>query len=156
MSTNERDSGPSSVTRTFSSDLNDAFSIDKNLDGLVQSVEQKKQALSSQSQELEAIEAKLRETEERLREKQSSPTAKGKDHTGPERQPLPTGQGPQTQSNPMAPNMSFTKSTLGSTSDQPPSASTMSYWRPQMPGALPETPGDARQNSYMGSRPDQA
>ncbi|KAL8933064.1 MAG: hypothetical protein Q9216_006540 [Gyalolechia sp. 2 TL-2023] len=147
MSTNKRDSGPSSITRTFSSDLNNAFSIDKNIDGLVQSVEQKKQALSSQSQELEAIEAKLRETEARLKEKQSTPTAKRRDDTG---------QGSQSHSTPIVPNASSTKNTLGSTSDQAPSASTMSYWRPPMPGTLPETPADARQNSYMGDRADKA
>ncbi|KAL8932236.1 MAG: hypothetical protein Q9211_006436 [Gyalolechia sp. 1 TL-2023] len=154
MSTNERDSG--SVTRTFSSDLNNAFSTDKNLDGLVQSVEQKKQALSSQSQELEAIEAKLRETEERLREKQSGPASKRTGDTGLMQQPLPTGEAPQSHSTPIAATTSPTKSTLGSSSDQLPSSSTMSYWRPPMPGALPDTPGDARQNSYMGDAPDKA
>ncbi|KAL9029312.1 MAG: hypothetical protein Q9196_002438 [Gyalolechia fulgens] len=146
MSTNERDSG--SVTRTFSSDLNNAFSTDKNLDGLVQSVEQ--------NQELEAIEAKLRETEERLREKQSGPASKRTGDTGLMQQPLPTGEAPQSHSTPIAATTSPTKSTLGSSSDQLPSSSTMSYWRPPMPGALPDTPGDARQNSYMGDAPDKA
>ncbi|KAL8708389.1 MAG: hypothetical protein Q9225_007607 [Loekoesia sp. 1 TL-2023] len=128
--------------------------MDKNLDGLVQSVEQKKQAVSSQSQELEALEAKLRETEKRLKEKQSSPTAKRRNDSGYERQPLPADHGPQKYTNPIATKTSSTERTIKSTSGQPPSASTMSYWRPQMPGTLRETPDDSRQNSYMGGRPD--
>ncbi|KAI4179308.1 MAG: hypothetical protein L6R41_007917 [Letrouitia leprolyta] len=149
MSRNERGSestgdSQSSIARTFSSDLNNAFSIDKDLSGLVQSVEQKKQALSSQSQELEAIEAKLRETEERLREKQSNPTAKRKADARPE----------QTHNTSVAPITPSEEHPSGSTAGQAPSASTMSYWRPSMPGTFAETPGDARQTSYMGERPD--
>lgn len=137
---------PSSVTRTFSSDLNNAFSIDKDLDG--------KQALSSQSQELEAIEAKLRETEERFKEKQSSPEAKRKIHAGPERQSVSTGEISQSHSTSVTPMTSSKENPSGSPASQAPSASTMSYWRPSMPGTFAETPGEGRQNSYMGERPD--
>ncbi|KAA6415038.1 MAG: hypothetical protein FRX48_01789 [Lasallia pustulata] len=70
MAENKSDRKPNAA-RTFSADLNDAFMIDSNLAGLAQSVEQKKQAVSSQSQELEALEARIRETEERLKQKQS-------------------------------------------------------------------------------------
>ncbi|KAI4094250.1 MAG: hypothetical protein LQ344_002329 [Seirophora lacunosa] len=146
----------SSVTRTFSADLNDAFSMDKKLDGLVQSVEQKKQAVSSQSQELEALEAKLRATEERLKEKQSSATAMTSDATGQEQQALSAASKSQGQSGLTAPDTYASAMPLKNTSDQAPSASTMSYWRPQMPGTLPETPGDSRHDSYLAEKRDGA
>ncbi|KAL8676559.1 MAG: hypothetical protein Q9186_006939 [Xanthomendoza sp. 1 TL-2023] len=150
MSANEQESGPpgarSSISRTFSADLNDAFSVDKKLDGLVQSVEQKyvawKQAVSSQTQELEALEAKLRETEERLREKQVSSAGKTTNNTGHQQQ--------APQRNLGASESPVENRETERMTDQAPSASTMSYWRPPMPGALPETPGDSRQNSYLG------
>ncbi|KAL8802859.1 MAG: hypothetical protein Q9182_003546 [Xanthomendoza sp. 2 TL-2023] len=156
MSENEQESrppaarSPSSIARTFSADLNDAFSVDKKLDGLVQSVEQKygapKQAVSSQTQELEALEAKLRETEEKLREKQLSPARKTVNNTGQPQQ----ASGAQPQSNLAASETYVENGQTGRVAGQAPSASTMSYWRPPMPGALPETPGDSRQNSYLG------
>ncbi|KAL8800063.1 MAG: hypothetical protein Q9223_007439 [Gallowayella weberi] len=142
MSENEQDS----IARTFSADLNDAFSVDKNLDGLVQSVEQKKQAVSSQTQELEALEAKLRETEEKLREKQVSPAGKTINNTGQPQQ----ASAAQIQRNLEASETSAENGETGRVAGRAPSASTMSYWRPPMPGALPETPGDSRQNSYLG------
>lgn len=117
-------------------------------------MEQKKQALSSQSQELEAIEAKLRETEERFKEKQSSPEAKRKIHAGPERQSVSTGEISQSHSTSVTPMTSSKENPSGSPASQAPSASTMSYWRPSMPGTFAETPGEGRQNSYMGERPD--
>ncbi|KAI4117979.1 MAG: hypothetical protein LQ345_001870 [Seirophora villosa] len=161
MSANERDSGAvgasqDSVTRTFSADLNDAFSMDKKLDGLVQSVEQKKQAVSSQSQELEALEAKLRATEQRLKEKQSTATAMTSDGTGQEQQTLSAASKSQGQSGLTAPDTYGSAMPLRNTSDQAPSASTMSYWRPQMPGTLPETPGDSRHDSYLAEKRDRA
>ncbi|KAI9852078.1 MAG: hypothetical protein M1838_001875 [Thelocarpon superellum] len=63
----------STIARSFSAALNDAFKIDVDADlgNLSNAVEQKKQAVSSQSQELEALEARLRATEERLRQKQT-------------------------------------------------------------------------------------
>ncbi|KAL8834437.1 MAG: hypothetical protein Q9170_003759 [Blastenia crenularia] len=157
-STKQRDfeaagTSQSSITRTFSADLSDAFAMDKKLDGLVQSVEQKKQAVSSQSQELEAIEAKLKETEERLKEKQASPTKQRRNPTGNEPHRLP-GNASQSDGNPIASNTPFINDSTQRTSGPAPSASTMSHWKPPMPGALPETPGDSQQNSYMANRPD--
>ncbi|KAL9601472.1 MAG: hypothetical protein Q9179_002864 [Wetmoreana sp. 5 TL-2023] len=153
MSINERGSGSagapqSSIARTFSADLNNAFSMDKNLDGLVQSVEQKKQAVSSQSQELEALEARLRETEEKLKEKQSSPTGKGTTVTGRQRQTVAASHSTQDQAEPTTSGMDPFDRPLERSGRQAPSQSTMSYW---MPGALPETPGDPGQNNYMAS-----
>ncbi|KAL8737147.1 MAG: hypothetical protein Q9181_001965 [Wetmoreana brouardii] len=156
MSINERGSGStgapqSSIARTFSADLNDAFSMDKNLDGLVQAVEQKKQAVSSQSQELEALEARLRETEEKLKEKQSSPIGKGTSITGHQRQTVAASHSNQGQAEPTTSGIDPFDRPKESSGRQAPSQSTMSYWRPQMPGALPETPGDPGQDSYMAS-----
>lgn len=74
------------IARNFSNTLNSAFSIDSPspaLEGLQQSVEQKKQALNSQSAELQALEARLKETEQRLKERQSrtsSPTGRAAGH----------------------------------------------------------------------------
>ncbi|CAD6583438.1 MAG: hypothetical protein ASARMPRED_001322 [Alectoria sarmentosa] len=69
----------SMIARNFSADLNDAFSMDRNLDGLVQSVQLKKEAVNSQNQELQALEARLRDTEQRLKEQQSrDPSPAGK------------------------------------------------------------------------------
>ncbi|KAG7008114.1 hypothetical protein G7Y79_00007g022390 [Physcia stellaris] len=73
----------SNIAQSFSASLNETFDIENNprLEGLLQSVEEKKQAVTSQSQELEALETKLRETEARLNQKTkqsriSSPVAK--------------------------------------------------------------------------------
>lgn len=81
----------STAARTFSADLHNAFNIDRehkiaggvgqmdqhdsegNLGHLSQTVEEKKQALSSQSQELEALEQRIRATEERLKQRQRTP-----------------------------------------------------------------------------------
>ncbi|KAI4272817.1 MAG: hypothetical protein L6R38_006505 [Xanthoria sp. 2 TBL-2021] len=156
MSTNERESGPpeirSSISRTFSADLNDAFSVDKNLDGLVQSVERKKQEVSSEIQELEALEAKLKETEEKLKEKQASPAANRVSDNGIQQQTPPPAYRAQAQENSTASGPATVDEGTGSSVDQAPSTSTMSYWRPPMPGALPETPGESPQNSYLGGR----
>ncbi|KAL8772485.1 MAG: hypothetical protein Q9209_002437 [Squamulea sp. 1 TL-2023] len=154
MSTNERESGPpgarSSISRTFSADINDAFSMDKNLDGLVQSVEQKKQAVSSEIEELVALEAKLKETEEKLKQKQASPAANKVNDGSQQQQIPPPTYGSQARINISAPNTTTSEEGTGISASQAPAASTMSFWRPPMPGALPETPGDSRQNSYLG------
>lgn len=110
----------------------------------------RKQAVSSQSQELAALEAKLRETEQRLKEEQSSPAAKRKDDTGHEQQSLPGTYESASHGSHAAPDTHPVEKPLQASADQAPSTSTMSYWRPQMPGALPETPSDSRQNSYLG------
>ncbi|KAL8976671.1 MAG: hypothetical protein Q9177_006802 [Variospora cf. flavescens] len=130
--------------------------MDKNLDGLVQSVEQKKQAVSSQSQELEALEAKLRATEKRLREKQSSATAMRSDGTSNEQPAFSAASISQDQRDLTAANAYRTPVSFKNASAQAPSASTMSYWRPQMPGTFAETPGDTRQNSYMAEKRNDA
>ncbi|KAL8852164.1 MAG: hypothetical protein Q9221_002988 [Calogaya cf. arnoldii] len=141
------------MSRTFSADLNDAFSMDKNLDGLAQSVERKKQEVSSEIQELEALEAKLKETEERLKEKQASPAANRVNVSGIQQQAPPPAYRAQAQETSTTTSDPATvQEGTGSSVNQAPAPSTMSYWRPPMPGAMPETPGDSRQNSYMGGR----
>ncbi|MCJ1230505.1 hypothetical protein MMC12_007179 [Toensbergia leucococca] len=88
-----------SAARALSASLNNAFMADRNLDGLVQSVEQKKKAVSSQTRELEAIEARLRETEERL--KQSQPRIPGNEHGNSQRRrPVEKGSNGQENSRP--------------------------------------------------------
>ncbi|CAF9935781.1 MAG: hypothetical protein ALECFALPRED_006550 [Alectoria fallacina] len=123
----------SMIARNFSADLNDAFSMDRNLDGLVQSVQLKKEAVNSQTQELQALEARLRDTEQRLREQQSrDPSPAGKNdgtNSSDRRQPLGnTFSGQENNGRPES-------STTGPRATQaPPSqsmwASTMSHWRP--------------------------
>ncbi|KAL8651540.1 MAG: hypothetical protein Q9226_004663 [Calogaya cf. arnoldii] len=126
--------------------------MDKNLDGLAQSVERKKQEVSSEIQELEALEAKLKETEEKLKEKQASPAANRVNDGGIQQQAPPPAYRAQAQETTTTLDPATVHEGTGSSVDQTPSASTLSYWRPPMPGAMPETPGDSRQNSYMGGR----
>lgn len=96
------------------------------------------------------MEAKLRETEERLKEKQASPAA-----TRVQQQAPPAAdRAHHAQATSITSESATVDQGTGSSVDQAPSASTMSYWRPPMPGALPETPGDSRQNSYLGDRQD--
>ena len=113
----------------------------------------RKQAVSSQNQELEALEARLRETEERLREKQSGSTGRNGNNTPHRRQPLGNTfdiRNTTTQNSPVATQPASGNPTTRIDSDQRPSPATMGYWKPQMPGTLPDTPGDSRQNSYLG------
>ncbi|KAL8672743.1 MAG: hypothetical protein Q9168_002797 [Polycauliona sp. 1 TL-2023] len=157
MSTTGQGSGASearsSISRAFSADLNDAFSPDKSLDGLVQSVERKKQEVSSELQELEVLEAKLKATEEKLKEKQTSPAANRVKADAMQQQQSPqTANRAQTPEATTSSNAATAMEPTGSSANQAPSASTMSYWRPPMPGALPETPGDAHQKSYLGGQ----
>ncbi|CAF9922199.1 MAG: hypothetical protein HETSPECPRED_004995 [Heterodermia speciosa] len=93
----------STIAQNFSLSLNETFAIDDNpkLEGLLQSVQEKKQAVTSQSQELEALDAKLRETEARLNQKKkqsrtSSPTGiTGETSSAQRRKPVPSGFGGQ-------------------------------------------------------------
>ncbi|KAI9760754.1 MAG: hypothetical protein M4579_001492 [Chaenotheca gracillima] len=62
----------STLARSFSASLNDAFNIEGDLGGLSETVEQKKQAVTTQSQELQALEERLRKTEEALKLKQQA------------------------------------------------------------------------------------
>ncbi|KAL9067585.1 MAG: hypothetical protein Q9161_006774 [Pseudevernia consocians] len=120
------------IARNFSADLNDAFAMDSNLDGLVQSVQLKKQAVKSQTQELQALEARLRDTEERLKEQQSrDPSPAGRNNGTNSlhmRQPLGNTFGGHE-------NHRLESSTISPQATQAPtsqsvSASTMSHWRP--------------------------
>ncbi|KAI9891965.1 MAG: hypothetical protein M1814_002160 [Vezdaea aestivalis] len=62
----------STMARSFSAALHNMFDLDDSLGGLSLSIEQKKQAVSSQNRELEALEARLKRTEELLKKKQGS------------------------------------------------------------------------------------
>ncbi|KAL2046908.1 hypothetical protein N7G274_000926 [Stereocaulon virgatum] len=123
----------STMARNFSASLNDAFAInDNSLDGLLQSVEQKKQAVNSQSQELEALEARIRETEERLKQQQSrtsSPAGKtGASNSPHRRKPLGDTFAGHENDRPQL-SAASPLSTQAPTT-QSVSASTMSRWRP--------------------------
>lgn len=109
----------------------------------------RKQAVSSQSQELEALDAKLKETEERLKQKQSSPIGKRGNNPSTGQQPQSTSSLPNQSPAEFSNVKPFDRPT-DSTARQAPSASTMSFWKPSMPGAMPETPGDLQQESYLG------
>ena len=73
------------IALNFSADLDNAFAINTpELAGLQESVEQKKQAVSTQNQQLQELQARIRETEERLK-KSSSSAIGGKNTTVAER-----------------------------------------------------------------------
>ncbi|PWW73862.1 hypothetical protein C7212DRAFT_213922 [Tuber magnatum] len=59
----------STVARSFSAQLNDAFLIDDTLDQLSSTVEQKKLSVTFHSKELEELEARIRRAEALLEEK---------------------------------------------------------------------------------------
>ncbi|KAI9733601.1 MAG: hypothetical protein M1834_003203 [Cirrosporium novae-zelandiae] len=61
----------STLARSFEASLHDIFKIDTGVENLASTVDQKKQAVTTQSQELEALEKKLKETEELLKRRQS-------------------------------------------------------------------------------------
>lgn len=125
------------IARNFSADLNDAFAMDNNLlDGLVQSVQLKKEAVNSQTKELQALEARLRDTEERLKERQSRDSSPAGRNNGTNslnrRQPLGnTFDGREKDR--LVPSI-----TSPQTTSQSVSASTMSHWRPS-PNTASET-----------------
>ncbi|MCJ1372864.1 hypothetical protein MMC20_004090 [Loxospora ochrophaea] len=143
----------STMALNFSAALNDAFNMDNSLDGLVESVEQKKKAVTSQSQELEALEARLRETEERLKLKQSrssSPAPRNSGYNSPLRQP-PFGRvinGKENDRLPAAVTSPLATQPPSSQS-RPSTAKSRSYGMPPMPGAMPETPGDSSSVDYV-------
>jgi len=121
----------STMARNFSASLNDAFAIhDNSLDGLLQSVEQKKQAVDSQNQELEALEARLRETEQRLKERQSRNSSPASNSGGSPHRRKPLGDTFSGQENgraqPSAPSPLATQAPI----TQSVMPSTMSQWRP--------------------------
>ncbi|CAF9936558.1 hypothetical protein IMSHALPRED_010798 [Imshaugia aleurites] len=146
----------SMIARSFSADLNDAFAMDSSLDGLVQSVQLKKQAVDSQTQELQALEAQLRDTEERLKERQSrDPSSAGRNNGANSlnrRQAL--GNTFSGQENGRLEYSTTSPRATQAPTSQSVSASTMSHWRPAQETA-PETGGgkapftrpDGQQNS---------
>ncbi|KAL6717365.1 hypothetical protein ACLMJK_005280 [Lecanora helva] len=146
----------STMARNFSASLNDAFSMDTNLDQLVQSVEQKyvhspslivpfklnrdrKKAVSSQNAELEAIEAKLRQTEERLKEKSrtSSPAGRAVAGTSSPHRRQPLGNTFDANANSRQHNSAASPGQAHASGVSP---ITMSQWRP----TAQETPSGAR------------
>ncbi|KAL9043975.1 MAG: hypothetical protein Q9214_002855 [Letrouitia sp. 1 TL-2023] len=145
------------MARTFSADLSNAFSMDKDLTSLEQSVEQKKQSVSSQNQELEALEARLKETEERLKQKQSGSYGRSTGNSTPHRR-LPLGDtfGVKQQGGYQASHTQNSDSQQIAQpfkrSDKTPSQSTMTYWKPEMPGTLPEMPSEGGQSNYVSAR----
>ncbi|KAI9723242.1 MAG: hypothetical protein M1812_001124 [Candelaria pacifica] len=163
MSESQKDPTPggrpqSTIAQNFSATLDNAFGMDEtpkpslqpDLAGLSQSVEQKKRAVTTQNQELEALQARLRETEQQLQQTSTSrytpkdlgSSASAQQHeeqgslgdlTG--RKPLESGRGP--------PGAGQEAETHPALRDIRPQAATgISYSIAHMPGAMPETPGD--------------
>ncbi|MCJ1368222.1 hypothetical protein MMC16_007363 [Acarospora aff. strigata] len=157
----------STLARSFSAALNEAFMIDNSLDGLKQSVEKKwafinilpqiaklrKKAVSSQSQELEALEARLRETEERLKQRRSrtsSPSSSNNARNTSHRRPgigrAFGGRGSETEpasvTSPLAGHPPISQS---------PPSTDLSSPHPvlPMPGAMPQTPGETGSGDYV-------
>lgn len=122
----------SMIARDFSADLNDAFAMDSNLDGLVQSVQLKKEAVDSQTQELQALEARLRDTEDRLKERQSrDPSLAGRNNgTNSINRRQPLNNTFSGQENDRLESSTTSPQATQAPTSQSVSASTMSHWRP--------------------------
>ncbi|TKA74558.1 hypothetical protein B0A55_04446 [Friedmanniomyces simplex] len=132
------------IVQSFSQDLDSMFGLDPGVGHLEQTVEQKKQIVTSGHQQLQELEARLRETEERLaRVSRGSSPARQADTGASTTEP--TQQQQQQHSTEMP----------GSTSLRPPAAV-----RPQaaargetaalmagMPGTIPQTPREHSGNS---------
>jgi uncharacterized coiled-coil protein SlyX len=80
----------STVARNFMTELNSLFNLDDDLDTLDKTVNEKKQAVSTQTQELEALQARLREAEERLNQARTSSPPRPKDTTQHQQQYTPS------------------------------------------------------------------
>ena len=114
----------------------------------------RKQVVSSQNQELEALEARLKEADEKLKQKKmSSPSKVSRSSVSQGGQPsgdVVTAQGwtrtsgEQSESNQPPPRS-------GPATGQAPMQSTMAYWKPEMPGGLPDTPAEGFQGDYMAT-----
>lgn len=141
----------SMIARNFSADLNEAFATDSSLDGLVQSVQLKKEAVNSQTQELQALEARLRETEERLKERQSRDPSPAGRKIGTE---LPSKHRPFDNTYAGEEKNRLGSSTTSTQSRQVPasqtvSSSTMSRWRPTQDTASGTGTGHTGSESSM-------
>lgn len=122
----------SMIGRNFSADLNNAFAMDSSLDGLVQSVQLKKEAVDSQTQELQALEARLRDTEERLKERQSRDPSPADTSSGtkPPQSRQPLGNTISGQKNDRLEPFTTSPQAAQAQASRSVSASTMSRWRP--------------------------
>ncbi|KAI9839446.1 MAG: hypothetical protein M1819_002071 [Sarea resinae] len=126
----------STLARSFSAALHDAFMIDTSIDTMSAAVEEKKRAVTTRNMELEALEARLRETEERLKKSRA---------TSPH-----SGQNSPHQRTPLGSTFAAAQDTTPSKSrarEQPnsrpaPGPKEPSYAAPPVPGGLPPTPGE--------------
>jgi len=144
----------STLARSFSAALNDAFMIDSDLDGLSNSVEQKKKVVSSASQELEALEARLRETEELLKKRQTgsasrSPAATSGRNSPHRRTPLGAAFSPDAGKESTPPTSPLSRQQPTEAGSRPVPVKESSYNVPPMPGRLPPTPGEGGRNDYV-------
>ncbi|KAK6410356.1 hypothetical protein LTR95_018213 [Oleoguttula sp. CCFEE 5521] len=160
-------SGPeAAIVQSFAADLDDMFGLDStasrpvDVDHLSQTVNEKKQTLSTKDRELQELEARIRETEERLARvsRNASPARGAEASVGAA---APTHSSSQAPSTHLAPPQASSPSTVSTTREastpshqsratsQPPYAAAE---RPNagrmdtqtlmqgMPGALPQTP----------------
>nr|OQO28318.1 hypothetical protein B0A51_05437 [Rachicladosporium sp. CCFEE 5018] len=160
-------SGPeAAIVQSFAADLDDMFGLEPtasrpvDVDHLSQTVNEKKQTLSTKDRELQELEARIRETEERLARvsRNASPALGTEASVGAA---APTYSSPQAPSTHLAPPHASSSSTVSTTTEalrpshqspaisQPPCAAAE---RPNagrmdtqtlmqgMPGALPQTP----------------
>nr|OQO03067.1 hypothetical protein B0A51_16656 [Rachicladosporium sp. CCFEE 5018] len=160
-------SGPeAAIVQSFAADLDDMFGLDAtasrpvDVDHLSQTVNEKKQNLSTKDRELQELEARIRETEERLARvsRNTSPARGAETSVGVA---AATYSSPQAPSTHLAPPHASSPGTVSTTSETPTpshqSPSTMQQphavlARPYadrvdtqtlmqgMPGALPQTP----------------
>jgi hypothetical protein len=102
----------STIARSFSAQLNDAFLIDDTLDQLSSTVEQKKLSVTFHSKELEELEARIRRAEALLEEKKKrfseqlpgeQPSDLSAPSTRPARQSMPDHDQPESSQAAAAP-----------------------------------------------------
>ncbi|KAH0607787.1 uncharacterized protein H6S33_002821 [Morchella sextelata] len=143
----------STIARSFSEQLNDAFLIDDSLDKLASTVEQKKQSVTFQSSELKLLEESIRRAEALLEEKknrlsQQFPGSVPPSSTSPKsrkaRPPIPTH-----DSNGNENSASGTEEPPARAAPKPPSADGFVVVQ-KTPSMLSSTEGKRFEEQYKG------
>ncbi|KAI0124859.1 hypothetical protein BJ170DRAFT_685736 [Xylariales sp. AK1849] len=124
----------STIARSFSAELMDIFRIENSVADLDESLDKRKQEVTTKASELEALERRIREMEERLQRSKSGAPGSGSASTSPRAQRQPGAFGQQGQAPPAVPkDLSQRASRPGTAKGQQPPP-------PHHGGALPPTP----------------
>ncbi|OQO09149.1 hypothetical protein B0A48_06040 [Cryoendolithus antarcticus] len=145
-------SGPeAAIVQSFAADLDDMFGLDStasrpvDVDHLSQTVNEKKQTLSTKDRELQELEARIRETEERLARvsRNASPARGAEASIGAAAPTYSSSQAPSTH---LAPPQASSPSTV-STAREAPTPSHQSEATSQPPYAAAERPNAGRMDT---------